>query len=197
MNMLPDALKDKVLFPRDYLVSKKNMYSVPFYIATDTHWNGLGAFHTFELILQKTQVYFPQTVFPEFIWEERVDKTIGKGDLVVYATLNQWGIDTNVTITPEGGWDLYYTYEKYEVNVGGNNITNHIRQDLPKALIFHDSFFMAIQPFTSGLFSNADYRWKIFEDSDKAYALENKPDILIWEIVERLIPEDVSEFDWK
>jgi hypothetical protein len=199
MDALPDTLKDKVLFPRDYIVSKKSAYSVPLYIATDTHWNGLGAFHCFELILQKMQAYFPQTVFPEFNWETHIDKTVGKGDIVAMAGLRHYGTDTHATILPEGGWDLYYTFTKYEVEPSRkvNMITNHNRQDLPKAMIFFDSFFGAIQPFTSGIFSNTNYRWKILEDRDKEYILENKPDILIWEILERLIPQDVSEFDWK
>ena len=50
--------------------------------------------------------------------------------------------------------------------------------------MFRDSFFTALEPFVSPLFSEVDYVWKDFTDSDKKRILEYKPDIVIFERVE-------------
>ena len=43
-------------------------------------------------------------------------------------------------------------------------------------------------PFVSPLFSEVDYVWKDFTDADKKRILEYKPDIVIFERVERAAP---------
>jgi len=55
------------------------------------------------------------------------------------------------------------------------------------AVIFRDSFFSALEPFTLCVFSRAEYIWHHFTSDDKARILTDKPDIVIWEVVERSI----------
>ena len=68
------------------------------------------------------------------------------------------------------------------------NGTKGTDENLPRALIFRDSFFTALEPFASPLFSEAEYRWKNFSDEDKSSVLLYKPDIIIFECVERYGP---------
>ncbi|MDR1956427.1 MAG: hypothetical protein LBQ30_06190, partial [Treponema sp.] len=63
-------------------------------------------------------------------------------------------------------------------------------------IIFRDSFFTALEPFASAQFSSAEYIWRSFNESEKQYILANKPDIIIWEVVERSISGILSS-EWK
>jgi hypothetical protein len=103
-----------------------------------------------------------------------------------------------IFIEPEYGWESYYKYIKPTgltnhdfligwVGLTGSDgmITENVDKKLPRAIIFRDSFFSALEPFTSTLFSSAEYNWRWFNETEKDYILNNKPDIIIWEIVER------------
>ena len=88
------------------------------------------------------------------------------------------------------GHNNYYTYIK---NDGMDGIhTQGAGKNLPRALIYHDSFFTALEPFVSPLFSEAEYIWKQFREEDKEYVLQYKPDIIIFEAVERYAPTIVQ-----
>ena len=58
-------------------------------------------------------------------------------------------------------------------------------QSLPKAVVFHDSFIVSLIQYLSPLFSETEYNWGQFREEDKEYILQNKPDIIIFESVER------------
>ncbi|MDR1419493.1 MAG: hypothetical protein LBI86_03890 [Treponema sp.] len=110
--------------------------------------------------------------------------------------LESYGQRTIIEIEPEDLWASYYSYKKYEGEGGENGIiTESINRNLPKTIVFRDSFFVALEPFISSLFSHTEYMWKSFEQDDTAYILENKPDIIIWEVVERFLG-NIAESDW-
>ena len=78
------------------------------------------------------------------------------------------------------------SYFQYVKNDGRNGvIAKNNDLSLPKAIIFRDSFFTQLEPFTSTIFSSAEYHSRWFTEADKNYILENKPDVIIWEMVER------------
>lgn len=54
--------------------------------------------------------------------------------------------------------------------------------------MFRDSFFIALEPFVSPLFSEVEYVFKLFTEADKERILEYKLDIVIFEHVERYAP---------
>ena len=54
---------------------------------------------------------------------------------------------------------------------------------LPRAVIFRDSFFSRLAPFTSEHFSRAVYLWQ--NDFDADAVLQERPDVVIQEIVGR------------
>jgi len=178
---VPEDLKANIIYPRDLIIQNKTR-ELPLYFETDTHWNMAGAYYAFELLLNRMKVLFPETQFPEidFTMDISYDSS---GDLVPMAGFSEYGKRTIPDIHPVDGWANYYQYEK---NDGHNGIIiSNYDWSLPKAVIFRDSFFTYLEPFTSAIFSSAEYNWRQFAETDKNYILENKPDVLIWEIVER------------
>lgn len=179
-----DELKVPYVFPRDYLLSLKTKEKVPLYYETDTHWNPLGAYHAFEKILPIIESDFPEVQFPQIEY-----KTTWKIEETSHDILPMLGIEkaktTEVHILPANG-NQNYTYLQNEGVQGVHTVSQD--KNLPRALIFRDSFFSALEPFTSPLFSEAEYIWKNFGDEDKERVLEFKPDIIIFEAVERYAP---------
>jgi hypothetical protein len=183
MAHLPIDLKDTIIYPLDY-ITKNKTHDIPLYFETDTHWNMGGAYCAFQILSNHFKQLFPDINFQEiqFITDIGFDSS---GDIVKMLNLENYGKRTIPNIRPVAGWDSYYEYIK---NEGKNGIiTNNNDQLLPKAIIFRDSFFSALEPFVSTQFSSVEYNGRWFNEADKNYILENKPDIIIWEVVERSI----------
>jgi hypothetical protein len=196
MAALPEHLKDVVVYPLDYLLQNKTG-ELPLYFETDTHWNMAGAYCAFEVLSYRVKQLFPENHFPapDFVTDVRYDSP-GGGDIPPMSGFASYGKRTVPGMRPVNGWESYFHYTK---NEGVNGIiVNNNDQSLPKAIVFRDSFFNALQPFTSTLFSSTEYKklWQWFNEQEKEYILENKPDIIIWEIVERSIA-GIPYSEWK
>jgi hypothetical protein len=191
MGALPDHLKEIVVYPLDYMVRNK-AGDMPFYFETDTHWNMAGAHCAFALLFNRVKQMFPSTEFPDikFITDISYDSF---GDIVPMLGFTSYGRRTIPNVYPMDGWETFYQYIKNE-RLGGVIIKNR-QHSLPKAIVFRDSFFDVLEPFASSIFSSAEYNRKWFNESEKNYILENKPDIIIWELVERNIT-DIPNSVW-
>ena len=178
-----DELGANYLFPRDFLLSKKRDFDFPLYYETDTHWNPQGAYLAFTLLRERIAELFPQTDFPNIEYNTAISESETAGDLLPMLNI-QTARSTQITLTPVGRKPTdFYSYLK---NAGRDGVhTKGATPALPRALIFRDSFFSALEPFVSPLFSEAEYVWKKFSEEDKKYVLEYKPDIIIFESVER------------
>lgn len=178
------------IFPRNYIISKKSEYDYPLYYETDTHWNQAGAYHAFILLKEKLQNIFPQIIFPEIEYSVSISESETTGDILPMLKLSR-AKSTQVSLTPIGhsNSDFY----SYITNAGRDGVhTKGTDNKLPRALIYRDSFFSALEPFVSPFFSEAEYHWKQFETSDKDYVLKYKPDIIIFESVERKSPNIIA-----
>lgn len=171
------------VYPRDLLIQKKGEFDYPLYYETDTHWNSAGAYITSMELKEKVQLAFPELDFPNIEYNTTIDYSLTMGDILPMIGI-QKSKSTQVSMTPRNYSNTdFYSYVK---NEGMNGIlTKGTNNNLPKALIFRDSFFSALEPFTSPLFSEAEYKSKQFRDEDKEYILKYKPDIIIFEWVER------------
>ncbi|MBQ9627110.1 MAG: hypothetical protein IJR40_08040 [Treponema sp.] len=178
-----DELDAPYFFTRDYLISKKSEYNFPLYYETDTHWNPHAAYLVSQLMREKIQNYFPNINFPQIEYERKIDYSMTMGDILPMLKIKE-AKSTQVTLSPaRQKIDNFYTYIKYE---GRNGVhTKSADSTLPRALIFRDSFFSALEPFVSPFFSEAEYHWRQFSEADKDYVLQYKPDIIIFEAVER------------
>ena len=181
MAALPEHLKDTVIYPLDSLLQHKGG-TTPLYFETDTHWNMAGAYLAYEILFDRLKQLFPQTAFPaiNFVTETSYATS---GDIVRMSGFSSYGKRTIPAMRPVEGWERYYRYKKNKDKDGV--ITENTDASLPRAIIFRDSFFIALEPFTSTLFSSAEYHWRWFNEQEAQAILHNKPDIIIWEMVER------------
>ena len=183
MAALPEHLKDTVIYPLDSLLQHKGGQT-PLYFETGTHWNMAGAYLAYKIVFDRMQQMFSQTNFPkiDFVTEIIYDDS----DSIAYMSgFSSYRKTTTPVMCPVEGWEHYYRYIK---NEGADGVViENTNPSLPRAIIFRDSFFMALEPFTSTLFSSAEYHWRLFTKQETQAILQNKPNIIIWEVVERYI----------
>ena len=175
------------VFSRDTMIVAKDENTDPLYYETDTHWNQLGAYHTFNEFFPILQSKFPNYKFPQIQYEIKTEYSTTFGDILPMLGIEE-SPSTKPKLIPQDMMqeDLY----KYIKNDDVNGVhTKGADETAPRALVFRDSFFIALEPFVSPLFSETEYIWKRFEESDKEYILEYKPDIIIFECVERYFPD--------
>jgi len=198
------------VFPRDYLISKKSGAKLPLYWESDIHWNPLGAFYAADLVKEHIKNLFPQADFPQIEYESETIESNIPGDIPPMLGLERPRVA--YTAIPKDWKKLrsYYSYEKPDMSsvgssydefhgklrdvihdVNGMSIKN-VNASLPRAIVFRDSFFRAMEPFISPMFGEAEYIWKQFQSKDKERILAYKPDIVIFESVERYAPSIVS-----
>ncbi len=170
----------RVLDLRTVLLAEKQRS--PVYFKTDTHWNPVGARAAYDAILTSLQPDFPILVPHPLKDFNQVIET-ASGDLAGLIHLKG---DVTESFTA-----LHARFEKPSLGLKdpppGQMITVMPNAALPKAVIFRDSFFNGLQPFTSEHFSRVVYV------SDFAYnpdliANEN-PDIVILEVAERYLSQ--------
>ena len=195
------------LFPRDLLLEKKATAPFRLYFKTDTHWNPLGAYYAYEVLRGKIETLFPEVQFLDNnTYRTEIEPGSFGGGLI--SMLNKQGMEETgrVIITSEGmdaeyfsmppdanakpsNISVWYEYLEFGIPYGRTGVwTRGKNADLPRALVFHDSFFAAMEPFVSPLFSEVEYVWKDFTETDKERILEYKPDIVIFERVEWYAP---------
>lgn len=173
------------IFPRDELLKRKSDTNLPLYYETDTHWNSLGAYYASLLAIEKIKNLFPECSFPQTEYEQSVSFNTQTGDILPMLSIEN-AKSTAISFAPKGETAELYEYIK---NEGTNGVqTKGKNTQLPKALVFRDSFYSALEPFLSPLFSESECKWKQFREEDKKDILEYKPDIIIFEAVERYAP---------
>ena len=173
----------KCIYPLDYLLEKKKTDTIPLYYETDTHWNDLGAYYAFEVIKEEVVKMFPNKDFPNIEYKRNVTYSETAGDIPPMLNIKE-AKSTRISLSPiKGSFKDYYVYTKNEERDGV--ISEGKNKNLPKVVIFRDSFFTAMTKYLSTLFSNAEYNWRRITDDDKKSILANKPDLIIFESVER------------
>lgn len=166
-------------------IKEKDNYNL--YYKQDTHWNSVGGYFTYEKLAESIAKDFPNF------------RIISQKDLKRCDAKNQ----SHDLINMLGGYTHDYEpspefcilkpieidYKKISNNLQpitfGHLITSHIKG--PKAMIFRDSFMTAIQNYINNGISESMDIW-LYGVSPLAYEkeiLEYKPDIIIWEVVER------------
>jgi alginate O-acetyltransferase complex protein AlgJ len=170
------------------LIAAKSEYLV--YYPTDTHWTGYGAYIAYREIIQHLQPGF-QNMVP-YGWDEVTITQMEApgGDLAGMLTLQDNFTEQHIVIGPLktvqcASVSSAESTPEYTVFLVDN-------ADLPRALVFHDSFFPSLRPLFAEHFSWSLYRtWQtdydlIYQDLTNMIT-ESDPDVVILEIVERWI----------
>lgn len=162
------------------LLAAKQDYAV--YKSTDSHWSPYGAWVGYSTVIEKMAADFPEIIplkTTDFNLEEKV---ISNGDLAKIA--GNLKISESVLFLNTKDKDRI-TYDKFYEN-GVSYTTSEITgSDLPRAVVFRDSFFSALQPYFAEHFSYAIYAWTATFDWDLID--EVKPDIVIIALTERAL----------
>lgn len=182
---LCSSLDIPLVYPLDALLNAKRDSEWPLYYETDTHWNAIGAHVAAGEVIGVLHDMFPAVVFPSIVYQTNVVVRQSFGDL--NGKSGRPDLPCTVpTVSPDpatpGGACIYLK------NGEGENSVVHTRSNngnLPRAMVFRDSFFSLLEPFLSPMFSEAECIWHPFTDADKPHVLEFAPDIVIFESVER------------
>jgi hypothetical protein len=200
MAAMPEDWRENIIFPQDYFISKKGEHTQPLYFNNGLHWTKLGVYYTYGLLYDKLKPDFPNLPKIEFKFTPYMDT--GEDNYALW-----WGIKKFspvmelLNVEPVDGWEGRYTYIK-SVNVPlrfnrqesvdamrgkFGMITENVDSSLPTAVVVRDSYFVALEPYTSSIFSKVEYIWTEPEKRSIEYlaSLPEKPDVLIWEIGER------------
>ena len=165
----------------------KNRRDYQWYYKTDTHWNDAGGFLAAKQIIDA----LGGTATPI----EDVTVTYepsGTGDLAnLFHMPNSMCDDTKAVIS---GY-LNGVSLNYEVSDDGN-ITHVLSENSPdnrRVSVYRDSFGSALFLGLSKYFAYTDYyHWTVFEPE---FLVENKPDVLIYEVVERELGRMSEDLD--
>lgn len=179
----------KIIDPRGRLRNEKEINYV--YEITGTHWNEFGAFVAYQELTSYLQTIFPE-IIPKQLSEYNVSTlTAGGSDLAIMLSIQSHVQDQLVQLEPKDGYlarDDEFLFDDPNPNPIMPLVAKKIdNPDLPKAVIFRDSFMKRLVPYLSEHFSRSSYVWT-FEVLSHVIEIE-KPDIVIYEFVERKIEE--------
>jgi len=159
---------------------------------TDTHWNDQGAFVAYNTVINRFKKDFPNKKFKDFKIEE-LQKTITRtlqGDLTKMLKIDtkeefiHLKLDTTFAKhLKEKKHQIPENYWKKEVEHYELRYTND--KQTKKILVFRDSFWGYCNPFFIENFNETLLIWDyVF---DKELVKKEKPDIILYELVERNI----------
>ncbi len=181
MSQLEEALEGtdvQIYYPHDVLLKEKANNYV--YYKADTHWNELGAFYGYQVLMDAVKKDFPDL------------KTLSLDDYeIYYSTMSNDPIELMLNYTIE---DTNYPHlnkiNPYQFQIlqddlkGAGVITTNPNADLD-VIMLRDSFTIALTPYISETFGNVEYYWYKTVNETQDYIAERKPDIVIEEVVER------------
>ena len=147
------------------------------YFRNDTHWNSLGAYVAYTQIIDFLKIKYPNLKSLSLDNDVNISEEKYKGDLSRMLGLeDEWIEDTNIITIKNPNAIISH-------NDGSQFSTKVKNANLPKMVMFRDSFAALLQPFLSENFSHATY---IFQDNfDTVFIGKEKPDIVIQQFVER------------
>lgn len=163
---------------REALLAQKS--KSPVFYKTDTHWNNVGAFIGYKGLMEALRKKFPFIFYyKESDMYQGVEQDMQGGDLAYFLSIKRFVSEINYVIHPK-------TEPTYVITKISEKVQGVSQSGLPyhlKALIYHDSFFDALQPLVFSSFSEAVYVKSWYPEASLIH--EVQPDVVIWEYVER------------
>jgi hypothetical protein len=170
------------------------------YDLTDTHWNARGAFVAYGRIVETLAAWFPRMQpLPRLEFREIETMLVG-GDLARMLGMPEQMPESRLGLQPIQPRQARKTDEVFPLPPGSPAYRAIIAMEspnakLPRAVIFHDSFFQHLAPFLSEHFQRVFYFSDY--DFDRKIVVREHPDVVIQELVERSlmgpIPTDHAE----
>lgn len=175
-----------VVDPRRELIDAKRMYQP--YRRYDTHWNDYGAYIAYRDLLKTISAQYPLLQPAPLDSFTLTYKTTPNTDLLSMVGLNGYKIESAPDLEPKRGYTATQQIVSCRFKPNCEKLrTTNVDTSLPRLLMYRDSFSNHLIPFIAEHFSDALYLWKhTVEETDLG---QQKPDIVVYQIVER----DISE----
>ena len=175
---LKEHTKVKVVYLQDTLLAAKDQAIL--YLKNDTHWTSLGAYYGYKRIMAELNKTNRFTVVP---YDEITFIKNPKGDLNAFYPEMATDDTTeypNAVVKSEA-----VCRDRKDGNVLDIVCVNP--QGHQSLVVFRDSFTSALKPFLDKTFSKIEYIWR-YDIRHKDFDTMNKADIIIIEVLERLLP---------
>ena len=176
----------KIIDLRTPLLAAKN--STPLFYKTDSHWNAYGACAGCESIITAVREIFPNVPvhsIDQFVVSRK--RNAYHGDLLHLSGLGDFIAEDDILVNPSvprRAVSAQLAHHDYSGKLPCF-ATECDAPNLPRVVVFRDSFFMALQPILSEYFRRAVYIWQ--NDFDERVIQREPCDIVIQEIVERTL----------
>jgi hypothetical protein len=159
------------------------------YHMTDSHWNDRGAFVGYEHLAAVLADWFPQIhPWPRSAFREATAEQRG-GDLAALIDLAERRHEEWLNLVPLRPRRARQSEQGVvwpagaEFPIGKPLATECDDPALPRAVVFHDSFILALQPFLSEHFRRTAYVWSDYFHGDVVE--RERPDVVIQQMLER------------
>ena len=150
----------------------------------DTHWNDRGALVGARQIAKRLRDWFPSVSVPDRGDFEEI-AGVPSGDSTSMAGLVDRGKLEMPGLVPRSGWKhrVIEPLRPSPYNEDGRVVTEIAGSNLPRLLMFRDSFASRLIPYLSETFSRAVFLWR--HDMDPWEVEQERPDVVIHEFVAR------------
>jgi len=161
---------------------------------TDTHWNDVGAHAGYVEIVNRLSEWFPK-IRPKPLSDFRIEQTdeLG-GNLARMLAMKEVYREDRLTLSPlSPRLARKVNARPYQTPpTKTDRSREQDNSDLPRVVMFHDSFALKLIPLLAEHFSRLDCRMRLAVsgaswnlDEDREMIDTSQPDVVIWEIAER------------
>lgn len=164
------------------LKARKEQPDLRLFHRTDTHWNEVGAFLAYEAMAGRLADWFP--AIKPMNWN---DLTLRRsiepaGDLSRLMGIQNRFKEHHLNLDPNPPRVARVQRDQFEENRVESTLEN---PELPKLLLFRDSFGAALMPLLAQHFESATFIWT--DQFNPRAVEETKPNVVISEMLERLL----------
>jgi hypothetical protein len=158
------------------------------YHFTDAHWNERGAYVGYRCIVETLAAWFPgMDPWPRSDFEE-VAASEPSGDCARLLGVDQDLREESLKLAPKRAYKTHGTTEGVppaNAWISPPFAMHQANPQLPRAVMFCDSFTFGMYPFLSQHFQRIAFFWQVFPTFDPAVVEREHPDVVIQEMVER------------
>lgn len=169
----------KILDLSDFLAEKSFTYKQPLFYTNDLHWNNLGAFLSYQIIMDKISEFYPEIQPLKFSDFDTSAAYYTDGDLAKMILVNNQKpkreVEFNLKIDEHVTRHMFYkglTHGEQTINPTKTR----------KLLMFRDSYCKNLIPFIGNHFNQCTYIWSHALDAELINTL--KPDMVLHELVD-------------
>ena len=180
----------KVIDPLEMYLAKKD--SVRLYYKTDSHWNQLGAFYAYQMIMNRIAEDH-ENMTPLSIDDYVISRSKSyTGDLLALINLHDIYFREPYHLKPKKSSQTRIIVKYKNIGKEINYVAYENKNDtLPRLLMFRDSFTDYLRNHMCNHFSHAGFSWTYTLEPERIK--QDKPDIVVYQLMERFINELLIE----